>query len=104
HRDLKPDNLLLEQNGDLLLSDFGIAVIAHTTHSYTTQEIAGTAPYMAPEQFQGHARPASDQYALGIITYEWLCGKCPFHGDFVQLMYQHVQVPPPGLHQQVPAI
>src|SRR5579864_4854295 len=63
HRDIKPENILVETVADLLLSDFGIAIVAHKTQSLSTQEAVGTVAYMAPEQIKGKARPASDQYS-----------------------------------------
>jgi serine/threonine protein kinase len=78
HRDIKPENMLLDENGQLLLSDFGIALVTQSTRYQNTQEVIGTAAYMAPEQLQGKPRRASDQYALGIVVYEWLCGDRPF--------------------------
>ncbi len=72
HRDIKPENMLVGKRNEILLSDFGIATVARTTRSETDQQIAGTAAYMSPEQIQGHARFASDQYSLGIVVYEWL--------------------------------
>src|SRR5436309_8122882 len=68
HRDIKPENMLLGENLQVLLSDFGIALVAQSTHYKITQEIIGTAAYMAPEQFQGKPRRASDQYSLGIVV------------------------------------
>jgi eukaryotic-like serine/threonine-protein kinase len=65
---------LIEADHKLVLSDFGIAVVAHSFQSLTPQMILGTPYYMAPEQSQGQALPASDQYALGIMVYEWLTG------------------------------
>ena len=61
HRDVKPENMLLGQNNNLLLSDFGLVLVAQSSRSRTMKEIAGTVPYMAPEQIQGKPRPASDQ-------------------------------------------
>jgi WD40 repeat protein len=83
-----------------VLSDFGIAVPAHNTQSLPTQESAGTVLYMAPEQLRGKARPASDQYALGIVSYEWLSGACPFGGlTPIEIAMQHVLEPPPPLRE-----
>jgi len=104
HRDVKPENILLGSRGELLLSDFGIAVAAHSASSLKTQDRPGTPHYMAPEHIQGKPRPASDQYALGIVVYEWLCGRPPFHGDGLEILYQQISVPPPPLHSRVPAI
>ena len=59
HRDIKPENMLVGRGNEVLLSDFGIAVISHTTHSHMPQAVGGTAPYMAPEQIQGKPSPAS---------------------------------------------
>lgn len=104
HRDVKPENLLLGEDNEVLLSDFGIALVTRSSRYQSTQEVVGTAAYMAPEQLQGKPRPASDQYALGIIVYEWLCGDRPFHGTFTELYSQHLFVPPPPLREKVPTI
>jgi serine/threonine protein kinase len=102
HRDVKPENMLIGQRNTILLSDFGIAATAHSTSSMSTQVPVGTIPYMAPEQIQAQARPASDQYALGIIVYEWLCGARPFEGSYTEIFAKHLMTPPPPLHQKVP--
>ena len=104
HRDIKPDNILLGEHDEVLLSDFGIAVAAPATGAQHTQDTTGTPAYMAPEQFQGKPRPASDQYALAVTVYEWLCGKRPFDGDATALGYQHVHDAPPSLCTQQPTI
>ena len=100
HRDIKPENLLLGRHEEILLSDFGVALIEQTTRSQSTQNVAGTATYIAPEQFQGRPRAASDQYALAVLAYEWLCGDCPFHGSFLEVASQHLMVPPPSFQQK----
>lgn len=105
HRDIKPENMLLARNNTVLLSDFGIATVAHRTSTQNTSIIAGTAVYMAPELFRGRSYPASDQYALATVVYEWLAGQPPFYeGDFIQLGYQHTYVPPEPLSEKVPSI
>jgi serine/threonine protein kinase len=104
HRDVKPENMLLDQDNTIVLSDFGIALVAQSSRYQSTQEVAGTAAYMAPEQFQGHPQRASDQYALGVVVYEWLTGDRPFHGSFTEVVSQHMFVPPPSLRERVPTI
>lgn len=106
HRDVKPENMLVGAHNDILLSDFGLALLAPHTHPYSTheiaQQVAGTSLYLAPEQLQGRPRPASDQYALGIVVYEWLCGKPPFQGTPLEIATQHLTMPPPSLQKQCP--
>jgi eukaryotic-like serine/threonine-protein kinase len=109
HRDVKPENMLLRTDQDLLLSDFGISAIEQSKSDLITQKrvglsASGTTSYMAPEQIQGDPHPASDQYALGIVVYEWLCGSRPFDGEALSVMYQHVHVPAPLLREKVPTI
>jgi ABC-type transport system substrate-binding protein len=106
HRDVKPENMLLGRRQEVLLSDFGIATIAHSTSSLSTsaEGTSGTLAYMAPEQIEGHPRAASDQYALGIVVYEWLCGERPFEGSVSELIAQQLSMTPPPLRERVPAI
>ena len=59
---------------------------------------------MAPEQIEAHPRPASDQYSLGIVTYEWLSGNRPFQGSFTEIAAKHSVTPPPSLCQQLPTL
>jgi serine/threonine protein kinase len=107
HRDVKPENMLLGRRNEVLLSDFGIALVAQSSHYNSTrsiQDLAGTIAYMAPEQIQSQAVPASDQYSLGIVVYEWLSGARPFHGSFAEIAVKHTMVTPPSLREKVPAI
>ncbi len=104
HRDVKPENLLLGPEQEVLLSDFGTAQIVQTASYQSTRETAGTVAYMAPEQLQGKPRFASDQYALGVLVYEWLSGDRPFYGSFTEVASQHVLVPPPPLYNKVPTL
>jgi WD40 repeat protein len=104
HRDVKPENMLIGRRSELVLSDFGIAAIAHNTSSMSHQASVGTIPYMAPEQIQSQARAASDQYALAIIAYEWLSGARPFEGSYTEVFAKHLMTPPPPLCQKVPTL
>ncbi|MFL5698564.1 MAG: protein kinase domain-containing protein [Ktedonobacteraceae bacterium] len=104
HRDIKPENMLLGRRNEILLSDFGIAIVAQSSRYQGTQDMAGTIAYMAPEQIQAHPRPASDQYSLAIVVYEWLTGERPFHGSFTEIAIKHSVVPPPPLREKLPTI
>jgi predicted ATPase/serine/threonine protein kinase/DNA-binding CsgD family transcriptional regulator len=107
HRDVKPESMLLGPNNEVLLAEFGIAVIAQSTRSQQTQqtqEAAGSVIYMAPEQLMGKPRPASDQYALAVVAYEWLSGDPPFIGSVQQIASQHLSAHPPPLRTKMPAI
>jgi serine/threonine protein kinase len=86
HRDVKPENMLFGAKNEILLGDFGIAAVAHAPTSQRTEDAIGTALYMAPEQWQGKPVPASDQYALGVIVYEWLCGEPPFKSPLLKVV------------------
>ena len=101
HRDIKPENMLLGSHC-LLLSDFGLAVMSSNSSLQSVQHIAGTATYMAPEQLRGYLCQATDQYALGIVAYEWLCGFPPFVGDHLAVATQHIIAPPPSLCAAIP--
>ncbi len=104
HRDVKPENLLLGRADEILLSDFGIALVSQSSRYSSTRDMAGTIAYMAPEQIEAHPRPASDQYSLGIVVYEWLSGDRPFHGSFTEIAIKHSVVPPPPLREKVPEL
>jgi serine/threonine protein kinase len=104
HRDVKPENILLDFDQHILLSDFGLALFAPSPDLLSTQEGAGTALYISPEQLQGKPTFASDQYSLGIVTYEWLGGKRPFKGNYWALINQHMHVAPAPLRQICPEL
>jgi hypothetical protein len=105
HRDLKPDNILLQETRGRLetrLTDFGIARVLNTPSLTTPNAVVGTPHYMSPEAFHGTtASPAADVYALGILLYEMVCGRPPYHSDSVpDLMRRHLQGDPerrPGI-------
>ena len=102
HRDIKPENMLIGKQNEILLSDFGIALIAQSSRNRSTLDMVGTIAYMAPEQIAGHPHIVSDEYALGIMAYEWLCGTRPFHGSFTEIAIQHSITPPPPLRKYLP--
>src|SRR5579859_721095 len=105
HRDIKPENLLLGPNNEVLLSDFGIAIVSQGSTSLEGhQSFGGTVAYTAPEQLQDRPRPASDQYSLGVVVYEWLCGERPFEGNFTEIATKQILTPPPPLRERMPAI
>src|SRR5712692_2356563 len=104
HRDVKPENMLLGPQNEVLLTEFGISILAQSTRSQQPLEAAGTVTYMAPEQLMGKLRPPSDQYALAIVVYEWLSGEPPFSGSVQQIASQHLLAPPPPLNTKVPTI
>ncbi|GCE31030.1 hypothetical protein KDA_65140 [Dictyobacter alpinus] len=102
HRDIKPHNLLLGENHEIMLSDFGTTIISHSLSPIhaSLREFEGTAPYAAPEQLQGKPCRGSDQYALGIMLYEWLSGDWPFTGTFYEITHQHLFVAPPSFKER----
>lgn len=107
HRDVKPENMLLGRRNEVLLSDFGIALVAMSSSYNSTQgmqDMAGTIAYMAPEQIQAQAGPASDQYSLAVVTYELLSGVRPFQGAFTEVAVKHTLVPPPSLREKLPLL
>ncbi len=104
HLDVKPENMLVARHGYLWLSDFGIAQPARYASTTTGKVRWGTAAYMAPEQLHDIPCPASDQYALAIVVYEWLCGSLPFQGTALEIASQHIHAPQPSLRARVPQL
>ncbi|MEW6283221.1 MAG: serine/threonine-protein kinase, partial [Candidatus Eremiobacterota bacterium] len=96
HRDLKPDNVFLTGQGAVKVVDFGVARGEEFTVA-TATGVMGTPAYMAPEQVEGKVDPASDQYALGVMAYEMLCGRPPFQDpDPFSLAFAQVNRHPPA--------
>jgi eukaryotic-like serine/threonine-protein kinase len=100
HRDVKPQNVLLGDEGDVKVTDFGIAR-THEMDTGVTQTgtVLGTSTYISPEQAGGKGvTPATDVYSLGIVLWELLAGDVPFPGDnFVTVALRHINEPPPSL-------
>ena len=105
HRDIKPGNLMITQNGQIKITDFGIAKAAAAVPLTRTGMVVGTAQYVSPEQAQGmKVTSASDVYSLGVVGYEMLSGKRPFSGDSsVSVALAHVSAEPPALPISVSA-
>ena len=103
HRDVKPGNLLLASDGQVKVTDFGIAHSAGSAALTAPGIVMGTALYMAPERIAGRpGSPASDLYSLGIVMYECLSGKPPFRGTSVDVMEAHLHDRLPPLPGWVP--
>jgi serine/threonine-protein kinase len=105
HRDFKPHNVIVDDNGAAKVTDFGIAR-AGASEMTETGSIMGTAQYLSPEQAQGHAvTAASDLYSIGVMLYEMLAGRLPFEGDSaVSVALKHLSEPPPPISQFRPDV
>jgi eukaryotic-like serine/threonine-protein kinase len=103
HRDVKPQNILIDSAGDAKVTDFGIARSLDVEHGVTqTGTVLGTSNYLSPEQAAGEAvTTATDTYSLGVVLYELLTGEVPFRGDnLVVVAMKHVTEHPPSLLDQ----
>jgi serine/threonine-protein kinase len=107
HRDVKPQNVLLNREGEVKVTDFGIARSLHMDHGVTqTGTVLGTGEYLAPEQASGKpVSAATDVYSLGVVLWELLAGDVPFVGEnFVAVALRHVNEPAPSLHERRPDV
>jgi len=107
HRDVKPQNVLVTDDGEAKVTDFGIARSLDVEHGVTqTGTVLGTSNYLSPEQARGHAvTPATDVYSLGVVLFELLTGDVPFPGDnFVAVAMKHINEPPPPLLERRPDV
>jgi eukaryotic-like serine/threonine-protein kinase len=107
HRDVKPQNVLLNREGEIKVTDFGIARSLHMDHGVTqTGTVLGTGEYLAPEQASGKpVSAATDVYSLGVVLWELLAGDVPFVGEnFVAVALRHVNEPAPSLHERRPDV
>ena len=107
HRDVKPQNVLLNGDGQAKVTDFGIARSLDVHGGLTqTGTVMGTSDYIAPEQARGRRADAqSDIYSLGAVLYELLTGEVPFPGDnFVAVALRHINEPPPSVRERRPEL
>jgi eukaryotic-like serine/threonine-protein kinase len=95
HRDLKPSNVMVTKDGRAVILDFGIAMDANGAEREAEEGVWGTPAYMAPEQAEGTAVPASDWYALGGMLYEAMTGKVPFSGTYLTVLSKKMTQTPP---------
>lgn len=106
HRDIKPQNILMDDDGNVKITDFGIAMALSATSYTQTNSVLGTVHYLSPEQARGgNATKKSDIYSLGIVMYELLTGRLPFSGESaVSIALKHLQTETPSLREIVPSI
>lgn len=106
HRDIKPQNILIDKKGNVKITDFGIAVALTSTTITQTNSVLGTVHYISPEQARGGvATKKSDIYSLGIVLFELLTGRLPFSGESaVSIALKHLQTETPHPRSWNPSI
>ena len=106
HRDIKPQNILMLDNGLVKITDFGIAVALNSTQLTQTNSVMGSVHYLPPEQASGEkATLQSDVYSIGIMMYELLTGKLPFKGDnAVEIALKHLKEPMPSVREEISTV
>ncbi len=99
HRDVKPQNMLLDASNEIILNDFGTTTVSYSLVPNAV-DFEGTILYAAPEQLEGRSLRRSDQYALAIMTHELLSGSWPFVGTFEEVARKHMFEQPPTLREK----
>ncbi len=106
HRDIKPQNIMILDNGMIKITDFGIAMAINSTQLTQTNSVMGSVHYLPPEQANGKsATLQSDIYSIGILFYELLTGKLPYKGDnAVEIALKHLKEPFPSIKEDMPEL